>query len=110
MAAFLGYRCSGCGTEFPPDPIRYTCPHDGSNLDVVIDIESIRRRSAPDRIGGPAEASMWRYLPLLPVGDPGLFGTPLRSVGGTPLFESPRLAKRNGLRRLWLKDDGRNPT
>ena len=110
MAAFLGYRCSGCGTEFPPDPIRYTCPHDGSNLDVTLDLEAIRRRSAPDQIERSQEGSMWRYLPLLPVGDPGLLGTPLRSAGGTPFFECPRLAKRHGLRRLWLKDDGRNPT
>ncbi len=110
MAAFLGYRCSGCGTEFPPDPIRYTCPRDGSNLDVALDLEAVRRRSAPGQIERSLEGSMWRYLPLLPVGDPGLVGTPLRSVGGTPLFESPRLAKRHELRRLWLKDDGRNPT
>ncbi|MGH2605090.1 MAG: threonine synthase [Anaerolineales bacterium] len=110
MAAFLGYRCSGCGREFPPDPIRYTCPDDGSNLDVALDLAAVQRRSSPDQIERSQEGSMWRYLPLLPVGDPGLLGTPLRSAGGTPFFECPRLAKRQGLRRLWLKDDGRNPT
>lgn len=110
MPAFLGYRCSGCGTEFPPDPILYTCPHDGSNLDIALDLDAIRRSSSPDQIGRSPEGSMWRYLPLLPVGDPGLVGTPLRSAGGTPLFESARLARRHGLRGLWLKDDGRNPT
>lgn len=110
MAPFLGYRCSSCGTEYAPDPIRYTCPRDGSNLDVAIDLEGVRGRTAPEGIGRSDEGSMWRYLPLLPVGDPGLVGTPLRSAGGTPLFEAPRLAKRLGLRRLWLKDDGRNPT
>jgi threonine synthase len=31
-------------------------------------------------------------------------------VGGSPLYESPRLAKELGIRRLWVKDDGLNPT
>jgi threonine synthase len=110
MTGFLGYRCSACRTEYPPDPIRYTCPVEGANLDVVLDLETVRRVASPAAIEANPEGSMWRYLPLLPVGDPGLRGTPLRSVGWTPLFESPRLAARTGLRRLWLKDDGRNPT
>jgi threonine synthase len=46
----------------------------------------------------------------LPVVDPGHDGTPLKSVGWTPLFRSRRLASDLGLSRLWLKDDGRNPT
>lgn len=110
MAGFLGYRCSACRTEYAPDPIRYTCPVEGANLDIVLDLQTLRRAGSPAAIETNPEGSMWRYLPLLPVGDPGLRGTPLRSVGWTPLFESPRLAARIGLHRLWLKDDGRNPT
>ena len=34
---------------------------------------------------------------------------PLR-VGATPLYDVPRLAKAAGIARLWLKDDGLNPT
>ena len=35
--------------------------------------------------------------------------TPLR-VGWSPLYEEPRLAKQLGLKKLWVKDDGQNPT
>ncbi len=30
------------------------------------------------------DTSIWRYLPLLPVDDPGCEGTPLRAAGWTP--------------------------
>jgi threonine synthase len=56
------------------------------------------------------EPSHWRYLPLLPVGDPGGGGTPFRAVGATPLYAPASLRARLGMPRLWLKDEGRNPT
>jgi threonine synthase len=31
-------------------------------------------------------------------------------VGGTPLYDAPHLAHLHGLRQVWVKDDGRNPT
>jgi threonine synthase len=57
---------------------------------------------------------MWRYLPLLPVraaparrlAQP----TVLAGVGWTPLLAAPRLAAALGLKHLWVKDDGRQPT
>ena len=51
---------------------------------------------------------MWRYRELLPV-EPDTPNTPLR-VGWSPLYEEPRLAEQLGLKRLWVKDDGLNPT
>lgn len=106
----LGYRCSLCGREYGPDEVTYTCPSDGGNLDVVLDWAAIGQRTSPSDIRRSAEASIWRYLPLLPVGDPGHEGTPLRAVGWTPLFAPARLRLSLGLPHLWLKDDGRNPT
>jgi threonine synthase len=110
MGSFLGYCCSVCGHEYAPDEVTYTCPADGGNLDVLLDIDSIHRRLHPGAIEGSDDLSIWRYLPLLPVGDPGHVGTPLRAVGWTPLFQPERLAAKAGVPRLWLKDDGRNPT
>lgn len=51
---------------------------------------------------------MWRYRELLPV-EEDTPNTPLR-VGWSPLYEEPRLAEQLGLKRLWVKDDGQNPT
>lgn len=110
MGEYLGYRCSQCGRSLPPGDIVYVCPDDGANLDVVLDLERIRSTTAPASIARSDQPSIWRYLPLLPVGEPGHRGTPLWSVGWTPLFKPDRIAAKLGLPHLWLKDDGRNPT
>jgi threonine synthase len=107
---FLGYRCSLCGSEYPPQADLFTCPRDHGNLDVRIDLASVRKGVSPAKFGDASEPSLWRYLPLLPVDDPGLAGTPLRSAGWTPLFQARRMAQDLGLKSLWIKDDGRNPT
>jgi len=51
---------------------------------------------------------MWRYrewLPLLPQEEPVTLGE-----GGTPLLRVDRLAAMHGFARLWVKDEGVNPT
>ncbi len=110
MGSFTGYRCSLCASEYGPGDVTYTCPKDGGNLDVVLDYAAIQRSSSPAQIASSREPSIWRYLPLLPVDDPGHEGTALRAVGWTPLLKPARLAERAGVKNLWLKDDGRNPT
>lgn len=107
---FLGYQCSKCGDLFEPDAVTYTCPEDGSNLDVQLDYAAIQAKVTVESISAEREGSIWRYLPLLPVEDPGNQGTQLRAVGWTPLLRSRRLADDLGLGALWMKDDGRNPT
>ena len=60
---------------------------------------------------GPAllqGAGLWRYAPVLPIGDPAHRVT--LGEGGTPLLDCPRLASELGVRRLLLKFDGPNPT
>jgi threonine synthase len=107
---FIGYRCSMCHKEYMPDQVIYSCPADGGNLDVIFDYPAIRRSDAREKIFGYREFSLWRYLPLLPVADPGNPETPFRAAGGTPVFSPPLLAKILGLKHLWIKDESRNPT
>jgi threonine synthase len=64
--------------------------------------------SPPTRDALCARWDLWRYGPALPVTDgesPVTLGE-----GATPLLESPALARRVGVRRLWIKDEGVNPT
>jgi threonine synthase len=51
---------------------------------------------------------LWRYTPALPLAD----GEQPVSLGEgfTPLIEVPALARAVGVRRLWIKDEGQNPT
>ncbi len=110
MDKFLGYKCSLCGQEYGPGEITYTCLKDGGNLDVILDFTTIRKNYRPEDILTSAEPSLWRYLPLLPVFDPGGIGTPLRAAGWTPLYSPDALAKSLGVDYLWVKDESRNPT
>lgn len=107
---FSHYQCSLCHTTYTPEEVTYTCPRDGGNLDVVLDYEGILRYVEPQSIFSSPEPSLWRYLPLLPVLEPGGFGTPLHMAGWTPLYQPPALKERLGLNQLWIKDEGRNPT
>ncbi len=110
MEKVLGTRCSVCGKTYDLGEVTYTCPADRGVLDVVLDVESIKKASSPQHIQASQDFSMWRYLPLLPVSDPGHHGTPLRSVGWTPVYKPPRLAGQLGLKHLWLKDESGNPS
>jgi len=110
MGEFCGYRCSICGHEYLPGQVEYTCPLDGGNLDVVLDYQAIRQHYQIEDFSCRSEPSLWRYLPLLPVSDPGGDGTTIRSAGWTPIYRPPGLLTQTGLRRMWIKDEGRNPT
>lgn len=110
MPQFLGYRCSLCSNTFDAQEELYTCPEDGANLDILIDFKDVRSHWSTEAIASSQDFSIWRYLPLLPVSDPGLMGTPLRSVGWTPLYRPRALADLLNVDNFWLKDDGRNPT
>ncbi len=112
MTSFLGYRCSLCGAEYAPNEVTYVCPKHGDmgNLDVVLDYAAINRAASPQTIAESREPGLWRYLPLLPVSDPGAHATPLRGAGGTPFYRADTLAAQLGLRHVFIKDDGRNPT
>ncbi len=51
---------------------------------------------------------MWRYAAVLPLGES---ETPVSlGEGATPLHELPALARELGIARLWVKDEGLNPT
>ena len=110
MNKFLGYECSLCGEKYTPDEVTYTCPADGGNLNVLLDYEAIKEKYQPDDITCRTETSLWRYLPLLPVSNPGGEETPLYAAGWTPTYSLPRLAEKLGLDNLWLKDESSNPT
>jgi threonine synthase len=99
-----------CGKTYQPDEVKYVCPDHGNEgiLDVVYDYELIARRLSPTSLAENPDPTIWRYKPLLPV-EPDAEVPPL-TVGGTPLYETPRLAEHLGLKHVWVKDDGRQPT
>jgi len=110
MGNFIGYRCSLCGKEYQPGQVTYTCPVDGGNLDVVLDADRIGKGYSVSNVTSETEASIWRYILVLPVPDPDGRETPLRAVGWTPVYSPQKLASALHLENLWIKDESRNPT
>lgn len=100
-------ECLVCGRRFEPKEVDYVCPDHGNDgiLDVVYDYEAIGAGADRDAI---SSGSMWDYRVLLPVAED-VTPPPLR-VGGTPLYEARSLARRAGLERVWVKDEGVQPT
>jgi threonine synthase len=79
-------------------------------LDVILDYPYINKHFSTKNIIKSEELSLWRYLPILPVSDPGGVDTPLHFAGWTPIYNTQILAKDLGLDSLWVKDESRNPT
>ena len=100
-------KCVRCGKTYEAVPDLTSCEC-GGILDIVYDYDYIRTRLTREKLAGRTEQSMWRYRELLPIEET-TEPTPLR-VGWSPLYEEPRLAEALGLKRLWVKDDGQNPT
>jgi threonine synthase len=99
-----------CGAEYAPDEILYVCPKHGDEgiVDVIYDYDKIARRLTKEKLAGDRTPSIWRYFDLLPLRSRDTL--PPLQVGWTPLYKADRLAGQLGLRYLWVKDDGRNPT
>lgn len=110
MNEFFGYRCSICGKEYPPVQNIYTCLNEGGNLDVILDYAAIQSRYQITDITCRTDFSLWRYLPMLPVNDPKAAGTTMGMAGWTPVYTPERIKAELGLSKLWIKDEGRNPT
>ena len=99
-------KCVKCGKEYAATPDVTTCEC-GGILDIVYDYEYIKQNFTKDMLKDRPN-TMWRYRELLPV-EESTPDTPLR-VGWSPLYEADRLAKLLGIKKLWIKDDGQNPT
>lgn len=106
----LGLECVICGARYALDEIDYVCPRHGDEgiVDVRYDYDLIRSRLSRAALQASPEQSIWRYKPLLPVA-PAAPVPPLR-VGWTPLYPAPRLGDPLGLKHIWVKDEGPNPT
>ena len=100
-------RCVRCGKEYEAVPNLTNCTC-GGILDIIYDYDYIRGHFSKETLKNRVNPTMWRYRELLPVEET-TPDTPLR-VGWSPLYEEPRLAAQLGLKKLWVKDDGINPT
>lgn len=93
-------KCRECGREYPLEAT-HVCEFDFGPLEVVYDYDLIKQHLSPKVIHNRAP-NMWRYRELLPVASEPTVGC---QVGFTPLVKADRLAKRLGIRELYIKND-----
>ncbi len=110
MKNIKSLKCLICGRHYRCDEVDYVCPDHGDEgiLDVQYDYNYIEHQISKESLGHSREFSIWRYKALLPVAAEA--AVPPLSVGWTPLYHTPGLASNLGLKHVWVKDDGRQPT
>jgi threonine synthase len=102
-ATFRALKCKECGAEYELKAI-HVCEFCFGPLEVAYDYNALRRTVTRESIqAGPH--SIWRYRSFLPVAtdNPIDVGT-----GMTPLVRANRLARRLGLKELYIKNDAVN--
>ena len=97
-------ECSKCPARASAEGMQTVCPDCGKPWLVRYPDRThpVAEKQAPGGVG------MWRFRSFLPVGDgesPVTLGE-----GETPLLAVPRLGAALGIERLWIKDEGTNPT
>ena len=100
-------ECGWCGKTYPSEELQRLSPCCERPLLARYDLRALRESFTLDALRARTP-SLWRYAEVLPVRDPAFALT--LGEGFTPLIESDRLAKALGIRRLWIKDEGQNPT
>jgi threonine synthase len=100
-------ECTLCGRTYDSEKPQGLSACCARPLYARYDLDALRTRFHRDALAGRS-ADLWRYAEVLPVRDPG--HAVRLGEGWTPLLDAPRLAPRLGVRRVWVKDEGQNPT
>lgn len=99
-------ECTGTGERFDSEQLIGLSPA-GKPLFARYDLGAIKDRFTPQAMA-TRRADLWRYEEVLPVRDRAC--QVALGEGWTPLLDAPRTANRLNVARVWIKDEGQNPT
>jgi len=100
-------ECINCGSKYAVDEIAYFCKKCGDLLEIKYDYGELARTLRKSE-WKKAPLSVWRYKDFMPIND---FSKIVSlNEGGTGLHPCQRLGKQLGVRRLYVKNEGENPT
>jgi threonine synthase len=97
-------RCVGCGATYESDVRSYVCSRCSNLLELVKD-GPVSKSGLFGEVGQPG---VWRFRKALPL-EADAKAVSL-SEGGTPLVQVDRVAAKVGLKRLFVKNEGQNPS
>jgi len=103
----ISMKCIGCGVEYPVNEIIYNCKRCGDLLEVRVDERALKKK-IETREWRLRPISVWKYKEFLPIFDETKIVT--LNEGGTPLYRCERLGKVLGIKNLYVKNEGANPT
>jgi len=95
-----GLKCRECGNTYDKAPT-HVCEFCFGPLEVDYDYAAIGKVLTRAKIESRPH-TMWRYAELLPIDGPPAVG---QATGMTPFVRAERLAKRLGLKEVWVKND-----
>lgn len=98
--------CIECNTSYGPNDRIYKCSRCGNLLTVEYNLATTKRGSKREERTPPS--SVWRYRYLLPIRARSKIVS--LGEGGTSLQRTTRLGGKLGLRALYVKNEGENPT
>jgi threonine synthase len=100
-------ECTVCGHRHDAAHLLTVCQQCGQMLAVRYDLPRVDAAVSKDGLR-QRPPGMYRFSELLPLGpgeEPVFLGE-----GGTPLLALPKLASHLGMKHVWAKDEGQNPT
>ncbi len=99
-------KCIGCGEEYDAEQIIYFCPKCGDLLKVEYLYDKAPENLQRTWMNRPI--SVWRYRELLPIKEESKIVS--LGEGGTNLHSCSRIAENFGLKKIYVKNEGENPT
>jgi threonine synthase len=104
---FYTLKCVSCGSEFSEKQTTTTCIKCGEAIDVKYNLNDIKRRLNFAALKS-SPLSALKYLAFYPIID--FKGIVTLNEGGTPLHKAKKIGKQLGLKKLFIKVEGANPT
>ena len=107
MSYLTHLECGYCGSTFDAKVLHTVCPECGKPLLARYDLQRAKESLRKEDLAG-REPSLWRYREVLPLQDDENIVS--LSEGFTPLVHARRAGARLGMEKLFIKDEGLNPT
>ncbi len=100
-------ECIKCRAKYDINEIVYFCKKCGDILEIKLDFKTIEEATKSSE-WKKAPLSVWRYRDFMPIHETTKLVT--LNEGGTGLHRSAHLCEELGLKHLWIKNEGENPT